>query len=97
MSGSSMNITGAASKSRVPFGSNVKKGDQNKSSPLSFHRCCAFKRSNPSQRYSKPAIPGTFFCSSDHLGWDKKAAADSENYTFIQALEVFQWWRLIQM
>ena len=81
-----MKITGAklpnsgskstANKSRVSFGSNVKEGDQNKSSPLSCHICCAFKRSNPSQRCAKAAVPGNFFCSSDHVGWDKKAAAN---------------------
>jgi hypothetical protein len=40
--------------------------------PSGAARCYAYKKSS-NIRCSKPAYPGSRFCSQDHLNWDKKA------------------------
>ena len=85
ITGASLPTSGSkstASAPRVTFTGNTKEGSLDNSSSIAgdLPRCCAFKKNSPSQRCSKPAFPGTFFCSADHKDWDKKAAADSEAY-----------------
>ena len=40
--------------------------------PSGAARCCAYKKGSDI-RCSRPAYPGSFFCSQDHSGWDTKA------------------------
>jgi hypothetical protein len=40
--------------------------------PSGAARCCAYKKGSDI-RCSRPAYPGSLFCSQDHSGWDTKA------------------------
>ena len=40
--------------------------------PSGAARCCAYKKGSDI-RCSRPAYPGSFFCSQDHSGWDTRA------------------------